>query len=98
MTTTREPAGGELERWLDAYEAACSAGGAQGIACPGCASPSLDLVFVTFGSSGFSVMPAFWCSGCLRGLLPSRASLPSWASAVPWEAAGIPQYAMVPER
>lgn len=98
MTTTHGPSASEFDRWLDAYEAAYSAEGAKGIACPHCGLPRLNLIFVTFGSGGLSVMPAFWCDNCLRGLPPLRAILPSWASAVPWEESGLPDYQMVSEQ
>lgn len=99
MTNSARVSSSEFSRWLDAYEAAYSAEGvAQKLACPHCGSRGLNLVFVAFGSSTSSVMPAFWCSRCLRGLPPLRASLPHWASAVPWEEAGLPEYRMIDEQ
>lgn len=88
----------EYERWLDAYEAACSAPGvAQTVECPHCASRGLNMAFVAFEVSVDAVMPAFWCSSCLHGLAPLRAPLPPWATAVAWEESALPDYTMVAE-
>lgn len=88
----------EYERWLDAYESACVGPGAVNvIACPHCGTTSLNLLFLSFQRSNQSVMPAFWCNTCLRGLPPVRALLPGWASPTGWGEVALPDYDMVAE-
>jgi hypothetical protein len=86
------------ERWLDTYEQAyADPPSVSTMSCPSCGSRSLALTFVVEQRGAFRGMSAFWCSSCLRGLLPNTTTVPEGGLAAVRGSEQIPDYGLIPD-
>ena len=86
----------EFNRWMDEYEHAYSEPrGIGGQSCPNCKAKSLRLVFVVRSPLDEFGVAVFWCSSCMLGLVPLKASVAVNGVVVVEGEEKIPNYALV---